>query len=276
MPIDPRPCLIYAIRNRINGHSYVGSTIQVNRYGQHKSYLDRGTHHCTPLQRAWVKAGGKAKFEFIILEDLGPVSDRHRDLAEIKWIKSDGYYNLVRASDDSRNFTHSKEIREKLALNLKKSLQKPEHRETKRLRSIEMWQNPGIRASIIASLSRKFDDPDYLEFWLSRIHSKEATAKMRESIKIKWRDDPAYRDRLVKAALADRRKPSSKARMRRQTIKNFKNPATKRKHKLATKNSWKDPAAHAARVAAFRTPEAKKNRSAAAKRAWLKRKKNKT
>lgn len=273
MEIDPRPCLIYAIKNKASGKYYVGSTVQNNRYGQHVNYLNRKTHHCTPLQRAWIKYGGFSSFEFIVLEDLGPVSDRSRDLAEIKWIKSHGYYNLVRASDDSRNFTHSPAIRKKLSKNLKKSLQLPEHRETKRLRSTEMWKNPEIRKTITDSLSRKLEDPDYLEFWLSKIHSKEANAKMSVSMKLKWETDSSYRDKLVKAAILDRQKPSSKIRMSKQTIKNFKNPETKLKHKTATKKSWQDPIAHAKRVAAFNTPQAKKNRQTAAARGWLKRKK---
>lgn len=276
MSIDPRNCLIYAIRNKLNDHCYVGSTVQVNRYGQHLNMLRQNIHYCTPLQRAWVKAGGKNNFEWIILQDLGAVSDRDRDLAEIHWINAKGYYNLVRATADLRNFTHSPETRKKLAKNLAKALENPVHRETKRKRSIEMWQNAEIRSKILSSLAKKYENKEYQIEWLLKIHSPEVNAKLANSIKNKWANDEEYKDKLVTAAKLNRALPASKLRMRQQTIDSFKNPETKQKHKLSTKISWADPVKRAARVAAFNTPEARQNRKEAARLGWLKRKQNKT
>jgi group I intron endonuclease len=60
-------CGIYRIRNTINGRVYVGSAVNLaDRWRLHRRQLDRGTHHCPPLQRAWVKYGEIAFiFEFI-------------------------------------------------------------------------------------------------------------------------------------------------------------------------------------------------------------------
>lgn len=55
---------IYEIRNIKNGKRYIGSSSNIrNRIYSHKYHLNRGTHHCTPLQRAWRKYG-KDSFSF--------------------------------------------------------------------------------------------------------------------------------------------------------------------------------------------------------------------
>ena len=58
---------IYAIRNRVNGHAYIGSTKGYKaRWHAHRSTLRRKVHHSFVLQRAWDKYGEEA-FEFKIL-----------------------------------------------------------------------------------------------------------------------------------------------------------------------------------------------------------------
>jgi group I intron endonuclease len=55
---------IYQIRNLVNGHVYIGSTVRFySRRSAHKRDLERGTHHSERLQRAWAKYG-KAAFKF--------------------------------------------------------------------------------------------------------------------------------------------------------------------------------------------------------------------
>jgi group I intron endonuclease len=63
-------CGIYAIRHIATGRCYVGSSVRiVYRWKQHRTQLERGTHHGKHLQRAWSKYGADA-FEFVVLEQV--------------------------------------------------------------------------------------------------------------------------------------------------------------------------------------------------------------
>jgi group I intron endonuclease len=54
---------IYEIRNLTNGCRYIGSSINVGkRLSNHRSDLNKGTHHSPYLQRAWDKYGEGAFF----------------------------------------------------------------------------------------------------------------------------------------------------------------------------------------------------------------------
>ena len=81
--------IVYAIRNRLNGECYVGSTKNYyNRQHSHVSLLRRGLSHNQNLQRAW-KIYGESSFQFVILETC---KDEERLLIEQRWLlKSPGY-----------------------------------------------------------------------------------------------------------------------------------------------------------------------------------------
>ena len=50
---------IYGIRHIASGRIYVGSAVRTNaRWRQHRSQLQRGTHHSRYLQAAWSKYRG--------------------------------------------------------------------------------------------------------------------------------------------------------------------------------------------------------------------------
>lgn len=61
---DPFPlplCGIYAIRNRLTGERYVGSSTQMRaRTGSHRTLLRKGVHHSRRLQDAWDSCGESA------------------------------------------------------------------------------------------------------------------------------------------------------------------------------------------------------------------------
>jgi group I intron endonuclease len=95
--------VVYAIRNAVNGRTYVGSTYVGstarlhNRWNQHKSDL-KGNWHCNrSLQRDWI-AHGAASFEFRVLEQLTGREGLFR--AERRWIgrlnvrEDEGGYNV--------------------------------------------------------------------------------------------------------------------------------------------------------------------------------------
>ena len=65
---------IYQIRNIINGHIYIGSTIDIQkRWSSHVRLLNNNTHHSRHLQNAWNKYGEQA-FEFSVLLQVDDVS----------------------------------------------------------------------------------------------------------------------------------------------------------------------------------------------------------
>lgn len=58
---------IYEIINSVNGHSYVGSSVNIrSRWRSHRNKLMRGEHNNPVLQRAWDKYG-EDKFNFRVL-----------------------------------------------------------------------------------------------------------------------------------------------------------------------------------------------------------------
>ena len=63
---------IYEIRNRQNGHFYIGSAVNFRRrWNMHLHHLRRGIHHSQYLQNAWRKYGAEA-FEFRIIGTCPP------------------------------------------------------------------------------------------------------------------------------------------------------------------------------------------------------------
>ena len=66
---------IYCITNIINGHLYIGSSINITkRWATHRDRLRRKIHHSKYFERAWHKHGENA-FVFNILEELRGVNE---------------------------------------------------------------------------------------------------------------------------------------------------------------------------------------------------------
>lgn len=64
----PKDSGVYMIRNTINGHFYIGSSVDMrNRVLKHRNELRGGKHANPRLQKAWIKYGEDA-FGFEILE----------------------------------------------------------------------------------------------------------------------------------------------------------------------------------------------------------------
>lgn len=88
---------IYCIENMVNGHCYIGQTLNYNaRKSKHLSNLRMGNHSNVPLQRAYNKYG-EENFIFSILEEV----DDYLKIKEREeyWIDLRGYYNI----DTGRN-----------------------------------------------------------------------------------------------------------------------------------------------------------------------------
>jgi len=62
---------IYEIRNEINGHRYIGSSVNMQkRFNEHKCTLSKNISHCYGIQNAWNKYGEQSfKFTPLIICD---------------------------------------------------------------------------------------------------------------------------------------------------------------------------------------------------------------
>lgn len=56
--IKERTSGVYEIVNIVNGHRYIGSSMEMDRrWRRHKNYLNKSIHHCLHLQNSWNKHG---------------------------------------------------------------------------------------------------------------------------------------------------------------------------------------------------------------------------
>ena len=89
---------VYFILNKITNNFYVGHSINIySRFRAHKSYLNRGIHHCIYLQRAWNKYQ-EDNFEFIIFKEC----KTEKESIELEQYFIDNYkYILYNTSNDA-------------------------------------------------------------------------------------------------------------------------------------------------------------------------------
>ena len=119
---------IYAIRNKINGKVYVGSsTILRRRASSHFRNLKRGAHQNGMLQNAVIKHGIEA-FAFEILEEVSESGDLLR--REQFWIDElraceDGY-NLRAIASSNLGMRHTNDAKGRISKNLSQYLQNPD------------------------------------------------------------------------------------------------------------------------------------------------------
>jgi len=108
--------VIYKIRNVVDQHYYVGSTVDSRkRFWAHRKALRAGTHDCIHLQRAWNKYGEDC-FKFEIVEQLDSKDALYP--AEQKWLDEhfgQSYCYNVAAHADSPMRDASPELRAKVA-----------------------------------------------------------------------------------------------------------------------------------------------------------------
>jgi group I intron endonuclease len=120
--------VIYKIRNVVNQHYYVGSTVDSRkRFWEHRKDLRLGRHVCIRLQRAWDKYGEDC-FKFEIVEQLEDRSALYP--AEQKWL--DEHYGAeycynTSANADSPMRDASPEMRAHLAAKTKAWLERDGH-----------------------------------------------------------------------------------------------------------------------------------------------------
>lgn len=105
---------IYKIRNKRNGHLYVGSTVDfATRKREHLHKLRHGKHHSAYLQRAFDKYGEQA-FVFTLIEEV----PRDRDLLyvrEVYWVETlKPRYNVCQVNGSKLGYTPTEATKQKL------------------------------------------------------------------------------------------------------------------------------------------------------------------
>jgi group I intron endonuclease len=141
---------VYQIRCLANGKLYIGSTADLaNRWGTHRHYLAKGTHHSVKLQRAWNKYGADA-FVFEVLELTFPwatVEVEQRYLDEFRTFEPTTGYNVSPTASSTAGVVKTPEQCRAISERMKG---KPQH--------------PNSRAGIVA-------------YWKGRKHTAETNAK---------------------------------------------------------------------------------------------------
>lgn len=105
---------VYAIENKVNGHRYIGSTVNYKaRWGHHRSMMRRGKHHSFVLQKAWDKHG-ESVFEFKLLV----ICEKNQRIEYENLLMPLQTYNILRTARESLvrgGWKHSDDFREKMS-----------------------------------------------------------------------------------------------------------------------------------------------------------------
>lgn len=127
-------CGIYYIRNIINNHIYIGSSIMLSkRYAEHRLKLKTNKHYCTILQNA-VNKYGIDNFEFVVIKTFENILDRDLRLIEgmlIRLFKSE--YNICKYPEVAGKPNYKRKLSKDWIYNMHK------HNNYKHTDNIEMY-----------------------------------------------------------------------------------------------------------------------------------------
>jgi group I intron endonuclease len=122
---------VYRITNIVNGKSYIGSSVDVERrFTEHLRTLRNNTHRNIFLQRAWWKYGEDA-FDFEAIEEM--LADEYLLIREQAWIdelrchQKENGYNICKVAGRTTGYKHTEESKEILSLLAKKRYESPDH-----------------------------------------------------------------------------------------------------------------------------------------------------
>lgn len=118
---------VYAITNTINGHRYIGSSVNIhNRWMHHTSSLNKNCHRNAYLQSAWNKYGA-ACFRLSVLEFCDKALTMQREQFYIDTLRPD--YNIAKdVIAPMRGTTLSDEHKAKISRGNKGYVKTEEHR----------------------------------------------------------------------------------------------------------------------------------------------------
>lgn len=105
---------VYEIVNTVNGHRYIGSSVDIiNRWRVHKSALGLSKHHSPYLQRSWDKYG-QDFFEFTVLECCEKEQLIDREQYFIDTLKPT--YNISPTAYSCLGVKHSEETKKRISI----------------------------------------------------------------------------------------------------------------------------------------------------------------
>lgn len=202
---------IYAITNSVNGKKYIGSAVNLKRRMQkHFSELDRGSHHSSKLQRAWVKHGSQS-FAFSVLEYIENKADlvaREQYWIDDAMASTDAGYNVAPTAGSILGVKRTTATLEKMrASGLK-------YRATDATREKLRVANTGKKAS-----------PEKLAKMSALIKSPETLEKLRiAGIGRKLSDDSIAK--IIAFHTGKKKSPEAKEKMRQAKLGTKQSPET--------------------------------------------------
>lgn len=177
---------IYAIRNSVNGWAYVGQAVDFDRrWRVHRGDLNKGTHHCRPLQRAWIEHGETA-FVFEVIEAIErnkKILDSREQVYLDAAFATGLAYNLALTASSCLGMRRSTEARAKMSAAMKGNKNflhrklTPEYRanmsaaQKGHKRGLGTKRSPEARANISAAMKGNKNN-------LGNKHTPEARAKV--------------------------------------------------------------------------------------------------
>ena len=154
---------IYEIVNVLNGHRYIGQSIDIaRRWRQHRNYLARGTANNPRLQRAWNKYGNDA-FTFNVIGECVPHKAALTFFENVALKAVPHEYNICEAAESVLGIKRTPEQIAAMSERMQGKKQPPRKPET------------------CAQISARMKGNTYstgVTHWRGRKHTAEAIAKM--------------------------------------------------------------------------------------------------
>lgn len=217
---------IYEIRNRVNGHRYVGQSVRIDlRRYLHFWNLKKGRHDATPLQRAFRKYGVEA-FSFRVIErvsiaGLSKVKARARLTAReqhhMDRTPPDKSYNVSPAAGSMLGHKH----KPKTIANMRAAAQK--HKRVG-------WKHSAETIAKMVKAARQL------------CAKPETRAKKSAAMKRMWQRAD-YRAEMSTKVARTMRRPAKRAASAAQSLRNWNNPATRAAMIAGNRKAKGDPAA---------------------------------
>jgi group I intron endonuclease len=247
---------IYAIRNAVNGKTYVGQAADIERrWTQHRSNLNCNRHFNQHLQHAWNKYGADA-FGFMVIEYCSADQLDEREIHHIAICRSQGdCYNMTDGGGGARGFVPTYETRQKISRSQKGRILGIEHR--KKLSESARRRLPATndtRQKISeANRGKVFSDEHRRRLseanignqnFLGRTHSDEARRKQSEAAKGRVFSDE-HRKKLSEANSRRAVSEETKLKLSQSSKGRVFSDETRKKISEARKRYWAEKKAAA-------------------------------
>ena len=179
---------IYEIRNLLNNHRYIGSSININkRWAEHINDLKADRHANRYLQNAWNKYG-QEYFEFNLLEECE--SNKDLLIIEQRYLDSNPEYNICKIAGNSLGVVFSDERKVKIGLaNSKRKIKDSTRKKYSNNSKNSLWnarqRKPVVMIDLFGRLVCEFNSiieaAKYLGDTNKRVNIKKVTQGVRKT-----------------------------------------------------------------------------------------------